>query len=55
MKERKARNEADKNKLITSLKVDKKTKMGIVTDIKQELRKIGAFKVAYSSNKKENK
>ena len=55
MKEREARNEAEKNKLITSLKVDKKTKMGVVTDIKQELRKIGAFKIAYSTNQKENK
>lgn len=48
-KEREARNEADRKALTTSLKVDKETKMGIVTDIKQELRKIGAFKINYSS------
>ncbi|MCG8482998.1 MAG: biopolymer transporter ExbD [Clostridia bacterium] len=53
-KEREARNEADKKKLITSLKVDKETKMGVVTDIKQELRQANALKVAYSSNKKTN-
>jgi biopolymer transport protein ExbD len=52
MKEREARNENERKKLITSLKVDKETKMGVVTDIKQELRKIGAFKVNYSTNKK---
>ncbi len=51
-KEREARNEADKKKLITSLKVDKETKMGVVTDIKQELRQANALKVVYSSNKK---
>jgi len=46
--EREARDEADRKFLTTSLKVDKKTKMGIVTDIKQELRKVGAFKINYS-------
>lgn len=48
-KEREARNENEKKQLTTSLKVHKETKMGIVTDIKQELRKVGAFKVNYSS------
>lgn len=52
-KEREARNEADKKKLITSLKVDKETKMDVVTDIKQELRQANALKVVYSSNKKQ--
>lgn len=46
--ERAARSEADRPFLTTSLKVDKGTKMGIVTDVKQELRKIGAFKINYS-------
>ncbi len=49
IKEREARNENEKKQLTTSLKVDKATKMGIVTDIKQELRKIGAYKINYSS------
>jgi biopolymer transport protein ExbD len=48
-KEREARNENDRKQLTTSLKVDKLTKMGIVTDIKQELRQVGAFKINYSS------
>jgi biopolymer transport protein ExbD len=46
--EREARAEADRKFLTTSLKVDKDTKMGIVTDVKQELRKVGAFKINYS-------
>lgn len=39
-----------KSKLIVALKVDKDTKMGIVTSVKQELRKASAFKVLYSSD-----
>jgi biopolymer transport protein ExbD len=37
--------------MTTSLKVDKETKMGIVTDVKQELRKINALKINYSTKK----
>ncbi len=51
-KEREARDEYDRKFLTTSLKVDKDTKMGIVTDVKQELRKAGAFKINYSTRKK---
>lgn len=47
-REREARDEADRKFLTTSLKVDKETKMGVVTDVKQELRKVGAFKINYS-------
>ena len=49
--EREARNEADRNFLTTSLKVHKETKMGVVTDVKQELRKSGAFRINYSTLK----
>ena len=51
-KERESRDEADRKFLTTSLKVDGSTKMGIVTDVKQELRKSGAFKINYSTRKK---
>jgi biopolymer transport protein ExbD len=50
--ERQSRNELDRKLLTTSLKVDAQTKMGIVTDVKQELRKAGAFKINYSTSKK---
>ncbi len=47
--EREARDEADRGLLTTSLKVDTEVKMGIVTDVKQELRQIGAFRINYST------
>lgn len=50
--EREARDEAEVPFMITSLKVDEFTKMGIVTDIKQELRKASALHINYSSRKK---
>lgn len=49
--ERNARNEAERPLLTFSLKVDKETKMGIVTDVKQELRKVQALKINYSTKK----
>ncbi len=41
--------DAEQSKMWVSLKVDKETKMGIVTDVKQELRKASALKVLYST------
>ncbi len=52
--EREARNEADRNFITTSLKVHKDTKMGLVTDVKQELRTAGAFRINYSTLKGKN-
>lgn len=46
---REKRNEAEQPLITTSIKVDKKTKMGIVTDIKQELRESNALKINYST------
>ncbi len=54
-KEREDREEADRKYITTSLKVDGMTKMGIVTDVKQELRKAGALKINYSTRKAERK
>ncbi len=47
--ERESLDEADKPFMTTALKVDKETKMGVITDVKQELRKVGAFKIIYST------
>ena len=47
--ERESRKEELRNKLTTSLKVDEYTKMGIITDIKQELRKASSLKLNYST------
>ncbi len=51
--EREARNEKEVPLLTTSIKGDKEVKMGIITDIKQELRKAQAFKINYSTLKGE--
>ena len=53
--EREARNEVDRLKITWAMKVDKETKMGIVTDLKQELRKNSALKLNYSTLKGELK
>jgi hypothetical protein len=47
---REDRDEAEWPLISTSMKVDKEVKMGLVTSIKQELRKIGALKIVYSTN-----
>lgn len=36
-------------KLVVSLRVDKNTEMGVVTDVKQELRKAGTLRINYSA------
>ena len=45
--------EAEQTKMWVSMKVDEDTKMGVVTDVKQELRKASALKVLYSANSRE--
>lgn len=50
--ERAARDEKERPLMTTSLKVDQFAKMGIVTDIKQELRQCSALKINYSAKKK---
>lgn len=50
--EREARAEAERPMIVTSLKIDENTKMGIVNDVKQELRKSAALNINYSSRQK---
>lgn len=50
--ERELRDEAEIPFMTTSLKVNENTKMGIVTDIKQELRKASALKINYSARER---
>ena len=47
--ERQATPEAERPLMTTSLKVDHETRMGIVTDVKQELRLVNALRVNYST------
>ena len=50
--EREARKEEDRNSITNNLKIDQDVTMGIVTDIKQELRKANSLRVNYGSRKK---
>ncbi|WP_400075157.1 ExbD/TolR family protein [Winogradskyella sp. R77965] len=45
-------NEELQSKVVVGLKVDKNTNAGLVSDIKQELRKANALKVMYIANAK---
>lgn len=49
--ERSRRNEYERKLITFSFKVDENTKMGIVTDVKQELRYANALRINYSARK----
>ena len=49
--ERDKLNEADRALMTVCLKADQYTKMGIVTDVKQELRRANALKISYAASK----
>jgi len=47
--EREQMDEADRIHMTVSIKADRYTKMGIITDVKQELRRANALKISYAS------
>ena len=49
--ERDKLNEADRASMTVCLKADDMTKMGIITDIKQELRRATALRMSYAAHK----
>ena len=49
--ERQARDEKEIPYMTTSIKADETAKMGIITDVKQELRKANSLKINYSTRK----
>jgi len=49
LQERAKKDEELQNVLTTSLKVDKDANMGLISDIKQELREVNALKVNYTT------
>ena len=51
--ERASMKEEDQPQMTVSLKVDRDTKMGIVTDIKESLRRAYALKINYSAARKQ--
>ena len=48
---RQSMKEADQPKMQVSMKIDKDTKMGIVTELKTQLRKAQTLKISYSAKK----
>ncbi len=49
--ERDKLNEADRASMTVCLKADQTTKMGIVSDVKEELRRANALKLSYAAQK----
>ena len=52
--EREQMDEADRAFMTVSIKADRYTKMGIITDVKQELRRANALKISYASREAES-
>lgn len=48
-REYKSMDEADRNNMEVSIKADRNTKMGVITDIKQALREANVLKIHYSA------
>ncbi|MBO8445697.1 MAG: biopolymer transporter ExbD [Bacteroidetes bacterium] len=49
--ERESKSEADRQFMTVAIKADENVRMGIITDIKQELRRCSALKIMYSARK----
>lgn len=49
--ERDQLNEADRSQMTVCIKSDQFTKMGLITDVKQELRRANALKISYAAIK----
>ncbi len=50
--EREVRKEEERNSITNNLKVQSETTMGIVTDVKQELRKANSLRINYGARQK---
>ncbi len=49
--ERESKSEKDRQLMTVSIRADQDVRMGIVTDVKQELRRCSALKIMYSARK----
>ena len=49
--ERDSKSEADRQLMTVSIKADQDVRMGIITDVKQELRRCSALKIMFSARK----
>ena len=52
--EREKRSENDQKLMTTALKIDENVRMGMVTDVKQALRRCGALRISYTTVKVDN-
>ncbi len=52
--ERENMSEADRTKMTVAIKADNSARMGIITDVKQELRRCSALKIMYMAKKGED-
>ena len=52
--ERSAMREIDQAQMVVSIRADKDTRMGIITDVKQSLRRAWALRVNYAANLRTN-
>lgn len=50
--ERSAMKEQDQGLMTISIKADKETRMGVIADIKQELRRVSALKISYAATQR---
>ena len=51
VRERDAMSEAERSLMTVNLRVDEDVRMGIVSDVKQELRRCSALKIMYAARK----
>ena len=51
--ERDSKSEADRQFMTVNIRADQDVRMGIITDVKQELRRCSALKIMYSARKAE--
>ena len=52
--ERETKIEADRTKMTIAIKADRDSRMGVITDVKQELRRCSALKIMYMAKKGES-
>ncbi len=53
--ERDQMSEDERHHMVVSIRADRDTEMGLINDVKQELRKVGALNINYSASKKKEK
>ena len=53
--ERSQMSEENRQQMVVSIRADRATEMGLINDVKQELRKAGALHINYSATGKQKK